>query len=203
MSIKLPDIKISTNKPLNRLLQKRQSLRKFSNKKLTLEQISSLLWAAIGEKVDAVSSASRTVPSAGASYPVEVYLYVQGDTVDVLKSGFYHYLSGTHSLNSLPVKINNEEIISSCWDQGFIAQAPIVIIVVANFEKTTSRYGKRGQRYVYIDAGHVGQNLYLMATQLGLVTVEVGAFDDFRLAECLKLPKPLKPILVMPVGYAF
>ncbi len=201
MSIQLPKIKISLSKPFSRLLQERQSVRKFKSKKLSKNQISALLWAAIGKKVDAISSASRTVPSAGARYPIEVYLYIKDTGVKDLEPGLYHYFSDAHSLSLLPGVIEGRKIISSCWDQGFILAAPVVVIVAANFEKTTSHYGKRGERYVYIDAGHVAQNLYLMATQLGLATVEVGAFDDFKLAECLKLPKPLKPILIMPVGY--
>jgi len=201
--INLKDIKLSSAKFFLSLLETRQSIRRFSPKPLSLKEVSLLLWAAAGKKLDAISSASRTVPSAGGCYPIEVYLYVQKNGVKALESGLYHYLPDSHSLKLVSPAIDNQKLIKACWDQSFIKQSPVVMVVSAVFQRTTSRYGNRGQRYVYLDAGHVGQNIYLMATQLKLATVEIGAFDDFELADCLNLPAQSRPILVMPAGYPF
>ena len=212
-AINLPQIKLSPKKPLLNLLQERQSVRSFRTKQLSKEQISLILWAAAGTKLnssmklpidssDAVSSASRSVPSAGACHPIDVYLYVQNNGVKDLGAGFYQYLPQGHTLELLPVTIDNNKLIAACRNQSFIAESPVTVIITAVFKRTTKRYGQRGERYVYLDAGHVGQNIYLMAAQLSLATVEVGAFDDRRLADCLELEASTQPILVMPIGFA-
>jgi SagB-type dehydrogenase family enzyme len=200
--INLPVVQFSPDQPLITLLQNRQSVREFKNQSLTLEQVSLMLWAAAGKKMDAISAASRTVPSAGACHPIEVYLLIQPQGIKNLKAGLYRYQVDDHSLQALPVSLDEKAFIAACQNQAFVAKSPITLIIAACFQKTSHRYGPRGEHYVFLDAGHVGQNIYLMATQLGLATVEVGAFDDMKLAKYLNLPEQLKPILVMPVGYA-
>jgi SagB-type dehydrogenase family enzyme len=86
-------------------------------------------------------------------------------------------------------------------NQNFIADAPLVIVIAAEYQRTTKRYGERGIRYVHIEVGHVGQNIYLQAESLGLGTLAVGAFYDEEVARVLNLPEAHEPLYVMPVGY--
>ncbi|MEW6170074.1 MAG: SagB/ThcOx family dehydrogenase [Candidatus Omnitrophota bacterium] len=200
-TLSLPNIKVSSDKPLIELLEKRQSNRQFKTNPLSLEQISLILWAAAGKKIDSSTSASRTTASAGALYPIEVYLYAKANGIKNLSGGLYKYLPQEHGLELFLDNLNKKSFVESCWKQEFVAESPVVIIVCAYFAKTTEKYGERGNHYVYLDAGHVGQNIYLMATQLNLSTVEIGAFDDLQVANCLKLDKKLTPIIIMPIGY--
>jgi len=199
MKIKLPEIKISNI--LDESLNKRISVRKFEKTPLNLEQVAKLLWSANGKKVDGVSGPSRILPSAGATYPLEVFLIVGKDSVEGLSEGVYLYDYENNQLIKILDKDVREELSSACLNQRFIAQAPITILVAADFNRTTQWYGRRGERYVIMESGHACQNIYLMATSLGLGTVEVGAFNDFEVKRLLNLPKNFEPLSLMPVGF--
>lgn len=187
---------------LLRDIQNRQSYRHFSPKALNKNQISLILWAAGGKKVDAVTSTTRTVPSAGAAYPLELYLLVGEDAAEGFKGGLYHYLVDGHSLEFIFVGDVREQLAKACLGQGYISEAPISLILGADYTRTTSRYGKeRGIRYVNMDIGHACQNAYLMVTDIGLGTVEVGAFYDKEVKKVLTLEKDIEPLAVMPIGY--
>jgi SagB-type dehydrogenase family enzyme len=181
------------------LINKRISCRSFLPKALSLEQVSILLWSAQG-----ISGAGwerrRVVPSAGATYPLELYVVV--DRVEGLRPGIYKYVIESHGLDLLREEGVNYPLAKACLSQMFISDAPLNIIICADFDRTTGRYGReRGQRYVLIEVGHAGQNLYLAATRLGLGTVAIGAFHDFDVSDLLRLPPELKPLYVMPFGY--
>lgn len=148
LSTKLPAVKFSSDIPIAHLLQLRQSVRNFKAQSLSLEQVSFIAWAAAGKKIDALSSASRTAPSAGARYPIEIYLYVQPQGVKGLGCGLYLYQPPDHSLKFIQPTPDNKLLIKSCWDQVFINQSPAIIIISADFKRTTERYGQRGERYV-------------------------------------------------------
>lgn len=92
------------------------------------------------------------------------------------------------------------ELARVALNQEFIHQAPLNIIICAEYERTLARYGSRGIRYIHMEVGHAGQNIYLEATALGLATVAIGAFNDERVREVLRLDKQLKPLYIMPVG---
>lgn len=198
-NISLPPVPVLNG--LTELLQSRQSRRQFVNKPLTLEQLSGLLWAAGGKKVDGDSAASRTVPSAGATFPLEIYLAIGKDGVKGISVGIFHYLVDSHSLEAVSVGDKRSALAQSCGGQDFIARAPISLIICADYIRTTNRYGSRGIRYVHIEVGHSCQNVYLMAEDLGLATVEVGAFDDLKIKKLLRLKVTEEPLAVMPVGF--
>lgn len=202
MVIKLSYPSISKEKGISQVLNSRYSCRDFSNKPLNLDQISIILWAAGGKIDDAITGATRTIPSAGAIYPLEIYIVIGKDTINGLKEGIYHYLIENHSLELVLNKDIRKELSLGCGGQDFIKQAPVSLIIAAKFKPMMNRYGQRGIRYVYMEAGHASQNIYLMATNLGLGTVEVGAFDDDKIKDLLLLDKDTEPISVMPVGYA-
>lgn len=168
----------------------RRSRRNFLPQPLTLEQIGQLCWAAQGQEA---SSRFRTVPSAGATYPLELFV-VTGD-------GLFRYLPAEHSLNKLTELDLRNDLASAAWGQEFIEEAPLTLVFAAVFSRTTNRYGKRGIRYVYMEAGHAAQNVHLQAEALGLGSVAVGAFDDTSVSKVLSLPKNLEPIYMVTVGY--
>ncbi len=198
MKIKLPEIKISNE--LDQFIEERKSVRNFKETPLSLEQISKLLWAANGKKVDGVSGPSRILPSAGAIYPLEVFLIVGKSGVKELEEGVYLYDYENNQLIKILNKDIRKEMSKACLNQNFITQAPITILITADFNRTMSWYGRRGQRYVLMEVGHSCQNIYLMATSLSLETVEVGAFKDSELKKLLNLPRNLEPLSLMPIG---
>jgi SagB-type dehydrogenase family enzyme len=186
---------------LKSLLEKRYSCRDFKTKPLSLESLASILWATCGKKHDAVTSASRTIPSAGATFPLELFVVVGIEGVDRLKEGVYHYIIDEHSLELLTEDDIRARLCRACWGQDFIQKAPVSLVIAAQFDRTTGRYGDRGLRYVYMEAGHSCQNAYLAVTNLGLGAVEVGAFDDKAVKSVLSLDKDLEPLIVMALGY--
>ncbi|MCM8796096.1 MAG: SagB/ThcOx family dehydrogenase [Candidatus Omnitrophica bacterium] len=201
MEIKLKPPNFKTEN-LKNILERRVSCRNFKTKSLSLEIIATVLWATAGKKHDTVTEATRTIPSAGATYPLELYLVVGINGVENLKEGIYHYRIDTHSLEFIQGGDKRSALAAVCLGQSFIEEAPVSLVIAAKFSRTTMRYGKRGERYVYIEAGCASQNTYLAVTTLGLGTVEVGAFSDKSLAETLGLTKDIEPLLVMPIGYA-
>ncbi|MEM1553796.1 MAG: SagB/ThcOx family dehydrogenase [Thermoproteota archaeon] len=178
---------------------KRRSIRNFLNKPLSLEDVSQLLWAAQG--ITDPTRGLRAAPSAGATYPLEVYVVVGKNCVTGLSEGLYHYKPDRHVLEHLLEEDLRSSLADAALGQSSIREAPISIIVVAIYERTTSRYGERGIRYVHMEAGHVGQNIYLQAVARGLGTVVIGAFEDSRVQKVLKLPEDQHPLYIIPVGY--
>jgi SagB-type dehydrogenase family enzyme len=175
---------------LERALAGRRSRREFLQKPLTVEQIGQLAWAAQGQDAH---GKYRTAPSAGATYPLELFV--------VTADGLFHYLPARHILEELMDRDVRAELAAAAWGQQFIATAPLTLVFAAQFSRTTGRYGQRGVRYVYMEAGHAAQNVHLQAESLGLGSVAVGAFDDDAVRNCLSLPDYLEPIYLVIAGY--
>ena len=190
VNIKLPEPKLRGKLSVEEALLRRRSIRKFSEGKLTLEEISQILWAAQG--ITDEKWGFRTAPSAGALYPIEVYV--------VMQEGVFHYDVKKHFLQEIKKGDARKELCKACLSQGFIETAPLTIVISAVFERTCSKYGERGIRYVFIEAGHVSQNIYLQCESLGLATVAMGAFYDSEVKKVLELPRNHEPIYIMPVG---
>lgn len=201
MKIKLKPIYFKEEN-LKSLLEKRYSNRDFQDKPLNLDDVSNILWASGGKKYDSVTAATRTIPSAGATYPLELYLVSGENAVNKLKAGIYRYSVEEHSLELTSEGDKRAQLAGACLGQDFIQNAPVSLVITAKFQRTTQRYGSRGERYVYMEAGHACQNIYLAVTCLGLSTVEVGAFFDDKVSRVLNLDKDYIPLSVMPVGYA-
>jgi len=180
-------------------LARRRSRREFKDYSLTLEQVSQLLWSAQG--ITEKKRGFKTAPSAGATYPLDIYLVVGKDKVEDLKAGVYHYNPLYHSLTVILEEDKRRELARACLRQKFIEDAPISLIITAEFSRITHRYGKRGIYYAYMEAGHVGQNVYLQAESLGLGTVVIGAFYEEDVSQALNLPEQHIPLYVMPVGH--
>lgn len=177
--------------PLEKAIVGRRSRRDFLPKPLTLEQISQLAWAAQGQSSP---HKYRTVPSAGATYPLELLV--------VTAEGVFRYLVNQHALEQVGTSDVRGRLAAAAWNQSFIQQAALTLAFAAEFSRTTRRYGERGIRYVYMEAGHAAQNVHLQAEALGLGSVAVGAFDDQAVKEVLGLPAQLEPIYMVVVGQA-
>lgn len=187
----LPEPRLEGDVSLEEVLSKRRSVRDFSSQELSLENISQLLWAAQG--ITQKHTGFRTAPSAGALYPIEIFL--------VKKDGVFHYIPQGHKIVKLTSNDLRESLAKACLFQGFVADAPIDIVITAIYERTTVKYGERGIRYVHLEAGHVCQNILLQATALGLGAVPVGAFDDGHVRKIINLSGEYVPLYVVPVGY--
>jgi len=192
MRINLPTPKRKGEMSLEEAIDLRKSIRHYKDEPLTLEQVSQILWAAYGMN----TYGKRTSPSAGACYPFDVYIAVSN--VKDLTPGLYRYNDKNHALELIREINLNGPLAKACLNQRHVENAPINIIIVARYERTTRRYGERGYRYVHIDAGHMGQNIYLQVTALGLGTVAVGAFRDEEVKKVIDVPG--EPLYIFPVG---
>ena len=177
-------------------LYRRVSQRSYSDDALTLEQAATLLWAAGGLNIDGETGPTRTSPSAGGTYPLDFYL-VAGNVQD-LSPGIYRYDYLNHRLIPVADEDRRVELAEAALGQQFIAEAPASIVFVAYFERSTGRYGERGERYVYMDTGYASQSLHLQAVELDLGTVAIGAFDDAEVSAVLETDGA--PLKIMPVG---
>lgn len=119
-----------------------------------------------------------------------------------IESGVYHYHPTNYALNLILKGDWQNSLAKACLAQMFIADAPLSIVITAEYERTTGKYGERGIRYVHMEAGHVGQNICLQAVALGLGTVPIGAFRDDEVLRVLNLPEERKPLYVFPIGYS-
>jgi len=195
MGLRLPQPIYKGRLTLEETLLRRRSVRSYLPGDLTIKEVSQLLWAAQGV-TDPYGF--RTAPSAGALYPLEIYIHavkVQG-----IETGIYRYDPSRHLL--LEVKQGNFllDIYRAALNQESILSAPLLLLFFAIFERTTLKYGRRGIRYVFNEVGHAGQNVYLQAVALGLGTVVIGAFYDEELKRIVGAREDEEPLYLMPVG---
>ena len=174
---------------LEETLQQRRSVRSYEERTLSWEEISQLLWAVQGLTDP---RGFRTAPSAGALYPLEVYL--------LLPEGWYHYRPQDHHLERLGEGDLRQAIWAAGLQQDPLRQAPAVLVLSAVVERSEAKYGSRAQRYVQLEAGHAAQNLLLQAVALGLGAVPIGAFEDAQVQDVLGLSKAEIPLYLIPVG---
>jgi len=173
------------NSEFETVLMKRKSIRTYSDVPISLSQISKLLWAAQG----ATSSKKRTIPSAGGLYPITIY---------VVWEKMYKYIQKSHELIMTSVHDRRGDLCRAGIGQRSIQDAPLSIVITASFLKMMKKYKDRGRRYVLLEAGHICQNICLMASYLNLGTVPIGAFSDSKVKQVLNCLE--NPIYIMPVG---
>jgi SagB-type dehydrogenase family enzyme len=212
--VKLPPPQLKGKVSLEEAIAKRRSVRRYRTEPLTLFQLSQILWSAQG-----ITGARklRAAPSAGATYPLEIFAFIGKQGVitsqsfersekaakqpqEELQAGIYHYEVASHSLKLHQPGDLRVDLARAALDQGFIAQAPVNIVICALYPRTSYTYGRRGERYVHMEVGHVGENIHLQAIALGLATAEVGAFDDEQVRKVLGLEEQIKPLHIMPLG---
>jgi SagB-type dehydrogenase family enzyme len=176
ISLPKPDFK---GEAFEETLKKRRSAREYTEEPITLLELSLLLFAAQGITGREQGYELRAAPSAGALYPMETY--VAAIRVDGLKPGIYHYAVASHALELVKSGDFRGKLTDASLGQEMVGQAAATFIITSIFERSTYKYGERGYRYAYIEAGHISQNLFLQATSLGLGSVCVGAFFDDKI----------------------
>jgi SagB-type dehydrogenase family enzyme len=186
----LPAPTVAGQMSLETALAQRRSVREFNARPLTDAELGQLLWAAQGITD---RRGYRTAPSAGALYPLEVYVA----TAD----GLFHYEVGRHALAVVGRADLRPALYQAALRQAAVQQAPAVFVIAAVYERTAVKYGaERSPRYVHLEAGHAAQNLLLQAAALGLGAVPIGAFDDAGVQQALGLPTEQQPLYLIPVG---
>lgn len=195
VSISLPPPAYESETSVEQALLERRSVREYGTERLTLSEISQLLWAAQGTTHP---NGFRTAPSAGGLYPLEIFL-LAGEVAD-LDAGIYRYEPEGHALSLVLASDRRQELSQAALDQSAILDAPAVIIVAAVYERTTVKYGERGAQYVHIEVGCASENIYLQAVSLGLGTVLIGAFNEDDVRKVLHLKPDEQPLGLMPVG---
>jgi SagB-type dehydrogenase family enzyme len=197
--IELPTPALTGVMSVEQAIKKRRSVRSYTDEPLNLNEISQLMWAVQG--ITEPNRKLRAVPSAGATYPLEVFIAIGENGVIGLNSGLYRYNPYAHSLIKELEGDLRFDLAGAALGQEFIYDAPINIIITAIYERTTARYGDRGIRYVHLEAGHAGQNLHLQGVALNLGMVMVGAFRDDEVRNILHLTEDYSILYIIPVGH--
>lgn len=188
--IALPPGRLQSSMSLEQALRSRRSMRDFQSEPLSIELISQLFWAAQGKTGP---NGERTSPSAGALYPLELYVLTH--------QGVFHYVSEGHGMVLQLGSDRRKALHEAALGQDALRSAPVIMVFTGVFERTFAKYGgERGSRYVYLEAGHAAQNVLLAATALELGALSVGAFNDQKVREALELPLDHFPLYLIGLG---
>ena len=188
---KLPAPRQTSDLSLEQAIQRRRSVRDFSDVALSNVELGQLLWAAQG--ITHRTKRFRAAPSAGALYPLEAYV--------VTNTGVYHYEPQRHQLRQTMSTDVRKALFNAALRQEPVRDAPAVLVLAGVYERTAKKYRGRAERYVHMEAGHAAQNLLLQAVALGLASVPIGAFDDDEVRQALALPPAHRPLYLLPVGH--
>ena len=194
--ITLPDPVKDGSVSVEKALSNRRSTRSFSEKPLTVQDLAQLLWASQGITG---KRGFRTAPSAGALYPLEIYVGI--GRVEQLPAGLYHYRAESHDLEIVAEGDHRKSIWEAALRQSCIRDASVLFLFTGVFPRTMDKYGKRGMQYVFMEAGHAAQNLLLQAEAMQLGHVPIGAFDDEVMRKILKIGENTHPLYILPVGH--
>jgi SagB-type dehydrogenase family enzyme len=175
-NIPLSPPQIEDGAPIWEVTRQRRSVRRYQNAPIREPELSQLLWAAQGITQESQGYGFRTAPSAGALYPVETYVVI--NAVEGIESGIYHYAVSEHALEQLKAGDFRAEIARAALDQNMAARANVVFVWTAVFGRSKWKYRQRAYRYVYLDAGHIAQNMALAAVALGLGSCQIAALYD-------------------------
>jgi SagB-type dehydrogenase family enzyme len=197
--MRLPDPILDGDVSLERAIHQRRTIRSFESKALTLKQFSQLLWAAQG--ITGTGGFKRAAPSAGALYPMDIYGAVGRDCVEKLEPGVYHYEPADHSISLVDKGDARRDIAVASLSQMWMAYAPLTLVITAEYSRIMVKYGQRGIRYAMIEAGHIGQDIFLQSQAMGLGAGIVGAFEDQEVIQVMGIKKTHEPLLIMPIGY--
>lgn len=195
--IKLSEPRKKGRISIEEAIENRRSRRSYTDEFILLSDISQLCWAAQG--ITERRMGFRATPSAGALYPLEIFLVVGNSD---LESGVYHYSCREHVLERIKIGDYRKELRKGSLGQEPVEKGALDFVITAIYDRTTRKYGERGrERYVQMEAGHVAENIYLQAESLGLGTVSIGAFYDDDVREAISAPGDYIPLYVMPIGH--
>ncbi len=193
--IELPGIITDGSMSLEKAISLRRSARTYRDAPLALSELGQLLWSAQGITNE---RGFRAAPSAGATFPLDMYVVV--NNVEGLTKGIYHYHPHDHTIEFVREEDVAEPLFRACLSQSMIIDGGAVLVFAAIYERTTARYGDRGERYVLNEVGHASQNVHLQAAALDLGTVVIGAYHDDEVEEILQLGEEFRVLYLMPVG---
>ena len=180
------------------LIKSRRSRREFRESEISFQDFSTLCFCADGITGEKWGIKLRTAPSAGALYPVNLFIFV--NKVERLREGVWLYKPETHSVVLRIPQNLSRELCRIAVDQDEVVRASCVFVMIGDLKRILPKYGKRSIRYMYLEAGHISQNIYLCAEALGLGAVAIGAFYDDDLREILELTEEYIPLYITAVG---
>jgi SagB-type dehydrogenase family enzyme len=192
--VALPQLELSDS-GLFDALARRRSLREYAEPHLDLGDLTALLWAAAGVTARQAGFAFRTAPSAGGLFPIEHY--VVAHSVTGLEPGLYHYAVLDRALERLRPGDLRMQVARAALDQSIAAEADAVFVWTAVLERSRWKYGERFARYIFLDAGHIAQNVALATTALDLGSCQIAAFYDVEAAALLGVDPDEEPVLYM------
>ncbi len=194
-TISLPAPVKEGNVSVETALQKRRSVRSYAMTPLSLEDMGQLLWAAQGTTSP---HGFRTAPSAGALYPLEVYIVI--GNVSGINDGIYRYLPREHALNLIQSGDYRGKLSSAALGQACVREAPAVIVFTGISSRITGKYGQRGIQYMMMEAGHAAQNVCLQAVARQIGVVPVGAFKENQVRQIFQIDQSELPLYLLPFG---
>lgn len=197
----LPVAEIKGNLTVGEAIQNRRSVRNFSPNPLSLQEVSQLLWAAQG--ITDSERKFRAAPSAGHVFPLELYLVTGNGTVQDLEPGIYHYDPFNNRLEKIVEGDQRYNLSQAAHQQKWVNDAPISLVITGNYQKMRDKYPDEelSTRFVNMEAGHVGENLYLESASMGLSTVAIGSFYDDEMINLFRLPSNETPLYIYPLGH--
>jgi SagB-type dehydrogenase family enzyme len=210
--IPLPPPRQEGRTSVEKAISQRRSVREYAEAGLSMVEISQVLWAAQGftqERKDPPrmwnpkyewQGGLRTAPSAGALYPMEIY--VLAGNIEGLAKGVYKFVPKSHSLKKIMGGDKRSALSDAALKQAAIEKAAAVVVMAGVYERTSYKYGDRAERYVHIETGSIAENISLQCVALGLGTVLMGAFKDDEVKKVLQMPDDERPLLIMPLGRA-
>lgn len=200
--VALPGRDFHIDMALGAALHRRRSIRDFALRPLPLETVGRVLHTSYGVRghrlVGGEHAYDRPSPSAGGRYPLEIYLSVR--EVEGLADGVYHYDARAHELELRSLGPAHRTLAALALGQEMILEANLTVVITAVRDRTMWKYGQRGYRYLFLDAGHLGQNFYLVATALGLGCAAIGGFYDREVDALLALPEDEEAIYLLTMG---
>jgi len=195
----LPKPRLIGDVSVEEAIKHRRTIRSYLLKPLSTDQLSQIFWAAQGITED--RGYKRSAPSGGALYPMDIYAVVGDNGVQGMKAGIYHYDPHNHAAMLVTEGDFRADVAKASLSQMWMARAPLNLVITSEYRRITSKYGSRGERYAMIEAGHIGQNIFLQAEALGLRAGIVGAFHDKDVIRIMKIDRSHEPLLILPVGY--
>ena len=203
--VELPEPRFDSEVSVEKAMKNRRSIRSYSDTPLTLSEISQLLWSAYGitwtreDLPPFLRGGLRTAPSAGALYPLDLYIVVW-NALD-LPAGVYYYKSEKHQLVQIAEGNRRDALSEAAFNQPHFETAAAAIVYSAIFQRNMVKYGQRGrERYVCMDLGHSAENVYLQAYALNIGTCAIGAFTDIRVKQIVGMTRDEEPLYIMPIG---
>jgi len=199
--IALPSPSYKGTVSVEEALKARRTHRSFQSRPLTLKQFSQILWGAYGVTAQKYGFFLKTAPSAGALYPLDIYGVVGQGGVETLTPGIYHFRPENHAVELVKQGDLRSAVAEHALQQMWMARAPLILVITGEYKRSSMKYGPRGVTYTHIEAGHVGQNIFLQAEAIGLKAGIVGAFNNRSVVTTMGLPPSHDPLLIMPLGY--